>query len=765
MTARTQVRLRPRPDIDYVSNGRTVLATGRNGFLEDFPEQGLFVHETRLLSRYRYGFEGLPLLPVSLSNVEQQSWLGYYAAPHPGYRSDLGSDSPLVEVAQQAIELRLSRYVGEGLHEDIDVTNFTQQPADLVLILELDSDFADQNATHRKARQFHVTSQWSEHDTMREWRADCHVKHRYAHQGHRGVARMHRGVAVRFFRCSSPPMWDGKQVRFQIPLKPHATWHACVDHIPIIDGEERTLHYRCRSFRREENEYDRRRNIFLTEATDFSSRESGTLAPVVIGALEQSKQDLAALRLYDLDRDERAWVPAAGLPMYVALFGRDMLTTAWEMAPVTTGAMRGTLSVLAELQGTETDNWRDEQPGRMLHEVHTGPIATLNYTPQGRDYGSVTTSDFYPFVVAQLWHWTGDKSQVQPFIEPAIAALKWLEECRDQDNHAFCKYQTRSVQGVENQGWKDSGDAIVYEDGSQVPKPIATCEEQGIRYAAKMNFAEVLWWFDRKDEAKQLYREATELKKRFNEAFWMEDESFFAMALDPDDRQVRSIGSNALHCVATGIADKDLVPRTLERLFAPDMFSGWGVRTLSAKHPSYNPYAYHRGTVWPVEHGPFGVGAYRYGCHDYVERICAAQFELASLFDFYRLPECVAGHPRDDEHPFPAIYPAANSPQAWSATTVYTLLQAMLGLQPFAPLRTLFLDPYLPEWLPELTISSMRVADATVSIRFFRQGDGSSDYEILDTKGAIHVIRQPSPWSFTATLGERAGDLLTSLVH
>jgi glycogen debranching enzyme len=427
--------------------------------------------------------------------------------------------------------------------------------------------------------------------------------------------------------------------------------------------------------------------------------------------------------------------------------------------------MRGTLSVLAELQGTETDNWRDEQPGRMLHEVHTGPIATLNYTPQGRDYGSVTTSGFYPFVVAQLWHWTGDKSLVQPFIEPSIAALKWLEECRGQDKSGFCKYQTRSVQGVQNQGWKDSGDAIVYEGGSQVPKPIATCEEQGIRYAAKMNFAEVLWWFDRKDEAKQLYREATELKKRFNDAFWMENEGFFAMALDPEDRQVRSIGSHALHCVATGIADKHLVPRTLERLFQSDMFSGWGVRTLSTEHPSYNPYAYHRGTVWPVEHGPFAVGAYRYGYHDYVERISAAQFELASLFDFYRLPECIAGHPRDEEHPFPAIYPAANSPQAWSATTVYTLLQAMLGLQPFAPLRMLFLDPYLPAWLPELTISNMRVADATVSIRFFRKGDGLSDYEILETKGAVHVIRQPSPWSFTATLGERAGDLLTSLVH
>ena len=295
-----------------------------------------------------------------------------------------------------------------------------------------------------------------------------------------------------------------------------------------------------------------------------------------------------------------------------------------------------------------------------------------------------------------------------------------------------------------------------------MPKPAATCEEQGIVYAAKMNLAEVLWWLDRKDEAKRLYYAAKELKERFNGAFWMEDEGLFAMALDPDKRQVKSIGSNALHCIATGIADKSLVTRSLERLFAEDMFTGWGVRTLSSQHPAYNPYSYHRGTVWPVEHGPFAVGAYRYGCHDYVERICRSQFETAALFDFFRLPECIAGHQRDEDHPFPAVYPGANSPQAWSATTVYTLLQAMLGLQPFAPFRMLFLDPFLPTWLPEITISGLRVADAMITIRFFRTPNGDSDYEIVDLQGSLTVCRQPSRWSLTASFAERAEDILVS---
>lgn len=185
----------------------------------------------------------------------------------------------------------------------------------------------------------------------------------------------------------------------------------------------------------------------------------------------------------------------------------------------------------------------------------------------------------------------------------------------------------------------DSGDAIVYDDGTQVTAPIATCEEQGLVYAARVNFAEVLWMFGRRDEAKRLFQAAQELKRRFNDVFWMEREGFIAMAFDSKQRPVRSIASNALHCVATGIVDEDHVPRTMERLFAPDMFSGWGIRTLSSGHPAYNPFSYHRGTVWPVEHGPFAVGAYRYGLHEQVERICRAQFEVAALFEHYRLPE------------------------------------------------------------------------------------------------------------------------------
>ncbi len=269
----------------------------------------------------------------------------------------------------------------------------------------------------------------------------------------------------------------------------------------------------------------------------------------------------------------------------------------------------------------------------------------------------------------------------------------------------------------------------------------------------------MLWALGMRDDARRLLHEAIALKQRFNETFWMEDHGTYALALDAKGRQVRSIASNAGHCIATAIADDAHVRRVVDRLFAPDMFSGWGIRTLSSDHPAYNPYSYHLGSIWPVEQGTFAMGFMRYGLHDRVQQLARAQFEAASLFDFYRLPELFSGHPRDDEHPFPALYPNANSPQAWSASTVFLLLQAMLGLYPYAPLNVLIVDPHLPDWLPEVTLRDLRVAKATVTIRF----TGTS-WEVLAKEGKLHVVQQPLPWSLTAGVGERLFDLVKSVV-
>jgi glycogen debranching enzyme len=237
------------------------------------------------------------------------------------------------------------------------------------------------------------------------------------------------------------------------------------------------------------------------------------------------------------------------------------------------------------------------------------------------------------------------------------------------------------------------------------------------------------------------------------------------MAIDGSNRLVKSISSDAGHCLLSGILDEAMAARIVNRMMQPDLFSGWGIRTLSSEHPAYNPFAYHRGTVWPVENGAFVLGMARYGLHGEMWRLARALFEAAALFEYDRLPEVFGGHPRDDHHPFPCLYEKADSPQAWSASAAFIVMQALLGLYPYAPLRVLFLDPWLPDWLPQMTLENMSVGDARVSLSFQRGEDGRTDYKVEQLEGELHVLRQPSPWSLTAHWGERVKDAVSSLLH
>ncbi|RUL87948.1 amylo-alpha-1,6-glucosidase [Tautonia sociabilis] len=762
------IRLRPRDDVVYISQNRSVLATGRDGFVDGGPERGLFVHQTRLLSRYRYLVDGQPPQPQALSNVEQHSWLGYYITrpPDPCGGDQCNTLGPGDPTARGTVELRISRVLGDGLHEDVDLTNFGQRSVAFTLQLDLDADFADKDETAgRRQQDGRISRTWRRvGEGVWELNLDYREEHSYDHQGNAGVARIHRGVRIHIERADSAPAYERGQIRFPIELAPHGIWHSCINVVPIIEGRVLPVLYPCRALAGTHNDYDRCRQRFLRESTAFAAPTSRTLSHVVIGTLEQARRDLAALRLHDLDQGERAWTVAAGLPGYLGLFGRDTLTAAWQAALIGPELMRGTLAELSRWQGSEVNDWRDEQPGKMLHQADTGPLASLGFNPLARYYGSITTSGFYPVVVSELWHWTGDKELIRPLIGPALKGLRWLDEYGDLDGYGFYEYLTRSEQGLKHQAWKDSGDAIVHEDGSAAQPPIATCEEQGFVYLAKLHQSEVLWWLDEKAQARRLYAEAEELKKRFHDAFWMEEEGFLALGLDAHKRQISSIGSNAGHCLATAVVDQQAARRIADRLLEDDLFSGWGVRTLSSRHPAYDPFSYHRGSVWPVEQGTFAIAFQRYGLHGHLQRLCHALFEAAAIFDAFRLPEVFSGHQRDADHPFPAHYPGANAPQAWSASAVFCLLQALLGLYPYAPLDVLLIDPHLPEWLPEITLQKLRVGSGATTIRFYRRQDGSSGYEVLEKWGTLHVVRQPSPRSLTATFAERLSDALSSLL-
>lgn len=763
---RSLAQVQPRPKTIYCSQGRGVLATDLDGLIEDYPRHGFFYAETRVLSRYRYLINGQAPRTVAVSNVEQHSWLGYYIAPAPGLelKEDIGSGKK-EPASEEAIELKVSRTVGLGVHEDIDLTNFTQNHTRFTFEIELDADFADQAETSERKQKGVLKRRWRNISARRaELIFDYQAKHRYSHQGNRGVARIHRGLIIQIENASSPARYRSKRLRFSIHLQAHATWHACIKFIPVFEGRKMPALYGCCEFFSARNELSRKRSRFLARSTQFHTSAAPTLSATVEAALYQAGHDLADLRLPDMDHGEEAWVMAAGLPIYIALFGRDTLTASWQAAMLSTDMMQGTLYELPKWQGKTENDWRDEQPGRMLHEAHTGPLAALNYNPRARYYGAATTSSFYPIVVSELWHWTGDKNLVRPLLKPALLGLRWKDKYTDLFGDGFYDYQTRSEQGNRNQGWKDSEDAIVYEDGRKVDPPISTCEEQAFVYVAKLRMGEMLWFMGDRDLASRLFHEASELKKRFNDRFWMPDKQFFALGLDPKRKQIKSISSNPGHLLACGIVPKELAPVVARRLLKADMFSGWGVRTLSADHPAFDPYSYHRGAVWPVEHGSFAMGMMRFGLIDEMHQIARAIFEASTFFPYNRLPECFSGHPRDNQHPFPALYPRTNWPQAWSASSVFSILQAMLGLYPFAPTKLLFLDPQLPDWLPEITVRNLHVGKAVISIRFYRK-DKRTHFDILEKKGSLRVLRQPSPWSLSAGLGERIQDVMESLLQ
>ena len=761
-------RIRPRADTDYISQGRLVLSTGLDGFVWDHPDQGLIAHQTRMLSRYKWFLGRDEFHPVTSSNVQQHSALSYYIAFPPGHSQepeDTGSGE-VENASQYSLELKLARFVSEAVHEDVELTNFTQEASRFTLALEVDGDFRDyEELRHKRRQRGRLTKSWRRNAEGRwEFAFDYRAQHRYDHQGNRGVAKIHRGIAVQVERSDSPPRRRGSRIEFDVELAPRATWRACIALVPHIEGERFRKFSGCPSFEGLHTPLDAKRQRFLERASRFTTDESETLTSVVVGALNQAQRDLATLRLHDLDHADDAWTVSAGLPLYIALFGRDTLTAGWESALLSPEIMRGTLLELPRWQGTEVNDWRDEQPGKMLHEAHDGPLPTLGFNPRSRYYGAVTTSVFYPVVLTELWHWTGDKALVRSLLGPALRGLRWADQYGDLDHDGLYEYLSRSAQGTQNQGWKDSGDAIVYEDGSQVRAPIGTCEEQAYVYAAKLDMSELLWWLDEKDLAKRMFREAQELKQRFLDAYWLPDLGYIAMARDSDKRAVGSIGSDAGHCLACGIVEAEQAVQITERMFQPDLFTGWGMRTLSAKHPAFDPYAYHRGTVWPVEHGAFAIGFMRYGLHDALHRLLRGMFDAAALFDFYRLPEVFSGHQRDAHHPFPALYPKTCWPQAWSASSLFTMVQALLGIYPYAPLHTLFVDPHLPDWLPDITVDNLHVGEATVRMRFFRDKAGKSDYEVQEKRGKLHIIRQPSPWSVTAGWVERTRDFITSLL-
>ncbi|HYJ79017.1 MAG TPA: amylo-alpha-1,6-glucosidase, partial [Longimicrobiaceae bacterium] len=469
----------------------------------------------------------------------------------------------------------------------------------------------------------------------------------------------------------------------------------------------------------------------------------------------QALRDIASLAL--LDGAEAEWLaPAAGIPVYHAWFGRDMLTTGWQAAPWDGGRqVRQVLTLLRRLQGTVNDPVRDEQPGRIIQQARRGPDARLGKTPFDRYYGDFAAPFMFVIALGHLYSWSGDRDDVAPHWDALRRIAAWARERGDRDGDGYLEYLTESRKGPRHQGWKDSDDAVVDADGRQVPAPVAVCEVQGYWHAALQFMAAFALVMGERADALEHWRAAAALKERFNRDFWLDEEGLVAFGLDADKRPIRAPTSNAGQCLATGIVSDEHAPRLVRRLFEPDLFSGWGIRTLSTRNPAYNPLSYHLGSVWPVENGTIVFGLRRYGFDDRALELARGLYDLARVWNG-RTPECVGGYSRE-EMAYPGSYPRANAPQAWNQSTLPLLMQSILGLLPVAPAHLLIVDPVLPPWLPELTVRGLRLGDARLTMRFHRDEDGRSHYEVIEQEGTVHVLHQRPPDALGTTLWERLG--------
>ena len=452
--------------------------------------------------------------------------------------------------------------------------------------------------------------------------------------------------------------------------------------------------------------------------------------------IQRSVSDLRLL-VNDGPGEDQRYV-AAGVPWFTTLFGRDSIISAFQALAFRPQIAVETLEVLAAYQATTDDPWRDAEPGKILHELRTGEMARSGELPHTPYYGSVDSTPLWLILLGATFDWTGDRGLIDRLWPNAMAALEWIDRYGDRDGDGFVEYERRSERGLLNQGWKDSSDAIRDREGREAAPPIALAEVQGYVFDAKRRLAELARMRGEDDLAKRLDKDADELAARFEQAFWIEDEHYYAIGLDRDKRQADAIGSNAGQCLWSGIVAPERARDVVDHLLRPSMFSGWGIRTFGADQRGYNPIGYHTGTVWPHDTSLIAAGFKRYGFDDASNRLVGQMMQAAQGFPDYRLPELFCGFDRSDAHT-PVPYPVACSPQAWAAGSSFLFLHTMLGLRAHAERNELeLLHPHLPDWLGKVTLTDLRVGDASVDLLFHRWR-GTTSAEVLRKVGDVAV--------------------------
>ena len=662
---------------------------------------GLYHLDTRHLSVYDFSFADAR--PVVLLSTAELGFSEEQMLTNPAMPCLQGRILP-----RGTIEARRQRVMEDVLEETLSVTNYNIFPIEIDVVYTLDADFADifEVRGSKRKKRGQILPPRIEDGTMI-----------FAYEGLDG----HRRETLISF--SQPPFSTNEgRVTFRLSLSHRES--TTIRLLVATDGRSKAA----RGMERLVAIPSRYRQWME------SSAQVGTNNEFFNALLERSFTDLRML----WNQEDDGGYLAAGTPWYDTLFGRDSAIASVQMLAYKPEIARHSLKMLARWQGKKSHAWQDEEPGKILHEWRQDEMTAAGELPFSPYYGSVDSTPLFLLLAGEYYAWTADLEVLRE-LEPNLrAALHWIDALADIDGDGYIEYKARSAAGLVNQGWKDSPDAITNADGTLAKPPIALVEVQGYVYAAKKKLAPVFAALGDQELAQQLSRQAAQLKRRFNRDFWLEESNFLALALDGDNHQVATITSNPGHALWAGIVQRRLAEPVVDVLMRNDMFSGWGIRTLSAASNRFNPLGYHLGTVWPHDNSIIAMGFKKYGFEDELNEVATALFDAARSFPYYRLPELYAGSARSIQHT-PVPYPVACRPQAWAAGSFPLILQAILGLAPSAPQgELLIVRPRLPYWLDNVQVRNLRVGRGSADLLFSRRG-ARTRVEVLTVRGRLNV--------------------------
>lgn len=689
-----------------------------NVLLGDSHGYGLYYHDCRYLNGYELTLGDARL--NSLVSATPSGDMAIFELTNPELKVREGE-----HITSDEIGLTWKRKLDSGknmLEETIRIKNYGGETVELPLFLRFQAGFEDVFAIRG------LLSQKPGIVHPPEWRNDELV---FIYDG---ADERYRGLSIHF---SDPPSKkDGTSVQFDLTLKPNAAKEISLSLAVCETTERDNLLQKQKDWEKEAYRSDSRINKlpqWLDEHVEYES-DSLMLNKLMTSSLRDLRTLVSSIHEYEFF--------AAGVPWFVTLFGRDSLITGLQTLAVQPAIAAETLRLLAKFQAKETDHFRDAQPGKILHELRIGELARLGEIPHTPYYGTVDATPLFLILLARHADWTGDLGLFEELRESAEAALDWIDNYGDANGDGYVEYESKSEKGLVNQGWKDSGNGIVNGDGSLANPPISLVEVQGYVYQAKTGIAKLFERAGEPEHAQQLRQEAEKLRSRFNQDFWLEDMGIYTLALESGGDPLRVVSSNPGHVLWSGIADPDKARRTAEKLMAEDMFSGWGIRTLSTKEKSYNPTGYHLGTVWPHENALIAAGFLRYGLQDLARRVFMGILESAMTFNGYQLPELFAGFSRA-EYSVPVHYPVACHPQAWAAGSIPFLLGSFLGFEPMAFENKLLIhQPILPSFVDRIRVKQLRVGNAKVDLHYKRQSDDSTKVEVLKVDGKLEVITE-----------------------